>query len=247
MSNLKIAAKGMAWTTISTVIRSLVSILQVAILTRYLNKADFGVVAIATVFIGFSQIFLDMGISIGIMHKQDISKNQYSSLYWLNILTGVFLMLLLMAISPVVAKFYDDPSLIPILLLLSTSMLFSAIGNQHRIVQQKMLRFKLISLVEISSSVFTMIVAISLCVSGYGVYSLVFSTLFNALYTNVVFLIIGLKQDNHISLHFSIKDTYPFLKISVFSLGTQILDYFSREIDIIIISTTRRHRMSLSP
>lgn len=238
MSNLGVAAKGMAWTTVSTIVRSLVSMLQVAILTRYLSTADFGIVAIATVFIGFSQIFLDMGISIGIMHKQDITKNQYSSLYWLNIITGVILMFLLMAVSPVLSKFYEEPSLTPVLLLLSTSMLFSAIGNQHRIVQQKMLRFKLISLVEISGSLLTIAVAIVLCVLGQGIYSLVFSTLFNVLYINLAFLIIGLRQDKNISFHFNIRDTYPFLKISIFSLGTQILDYFSREIDVIIISTT---------
>ena len=238
MSNLNVAIKGMTWTTISTVIRSLVSLFQVAILTRFLSKADFGLVAIATVFIGFSQIFLDLGISVGILHKQNITRNQYSSLFWLNILTGIVITIILIVISPFVTRLYGEPTLTPILILLSTSVFFSSIGNQHRIVQQKNLRFKLISLVEISGSLLTMLVAVLLCIAGKGIYSLVFSTLFNAIYTNLAFLCIGIRQDNNVYYHFNIKDTFSFLKIGVFSLGTQLLDYFSREMDVIIISST---------
>ena len=238
MSNLGIAVKGMTWTTISTVIRSIVSLLQVAILTRFLSKADFGLVAIATVFIGFSQIFLDLGISVGIIHKQNITRNQYSSLFWLNIISGIVITFILIAISPIVSKFYKEPSLTPILVLLSTSVFFSSIGNQHRIVQQKELRFKLISIVEILGSLLTMIIAILLCIAGKGIYSLVLSSLFNTIYTNIAFLYIGLRKDNNIYLHFNFKETFSFLKIGIFSLGTQLLDYFSREMDIIIISST---------
>ncbi|MGN0309246.1 MAG: oligosaccharide flippase family protein, partial [Bacteroides sp.] len=88
MSLFRTAMKGMAWTTVSTVIRSVVSLLQISILTSYLSKEDFGVVAICNLFICFSQIFLDMGISVGILHKQDITKDQFSSLFWLNIFSG---------------------------------------------------------------------------------------------------------------------------------------------------------------
>ena len=91
MGLLRTTAQGMVWTTISTVIRSFVQLFQVAILTRYLAKSDFGIIAIATLFIGFTQIFIDLGLSSGIMHKQDTNPKQYSSLFLLNILSGVIL------------------------------------------------------------------------------------------------------------------------------------------------------------
>ena len=238
MSNLKTAVNGMAWTTVSTVVRSLVSMLQVAILTRFLEKSDFGIVAIATLFIGFIQIFLDLGLSVGIMHKQNTTKKEYSSLFWLNIISGVLLTALLLALSPLIASYYNEPSLTAILSVLSFSMFFSSLGSQHRTIQQKLMRFKTISIVEIIASLTTIIVAVGLAVGGWGVYSLVLSTLYNFAVTNIIFLIIGLKLDNNITLHFSIADTYPYLKIGVYSLGTQILDYLSRELDVIIISTT---------
>lgn len=235
---LKTGISGMAWTTLSVVIRSVVSLLQITILTRFLEKSEFGLVAIATVFLGFTQLFLDLGISIGIMHKQNISPKVYSSLFWLNIYSGFLLTLILCVISPLVARVYNEPSLTKVLMLLSLGMFFSALGAQHRTVQQKEMRFQYISFVEIFSSILTFGIAVYTASQGYGVYSLVYSTLFNAVFSNIVFLCIGLTKDKNISFHFNLRETFPFLKIGVYSIGSNILDYFSREIDTIIISAT---------
>ena len=236
MGLLKTTAKGMIWTTLSMIVRSVVSLLQISILTRFLDKSEFGLIAIATLFIGFTQIFLDLGLSSGIMHKQNITSKQYSSLFWLNIFTGLLLTIILISLSPIIASAYNDSSLVKILILLSLTVLFASIGSQHKTVQQKEMRFKYIAIIEITTSILTMSLAIILAVNGYGVFSLVYSTLFNAIINNLLFLIIGLYNDNNIRFHFKFSETFPFLKIGVFSIGSHILDYFSREIDIIFIS-----------
>lgn len=238
MGLLKTVVSGMVWTTLSTVVRSIVSLLQVSILTSYLAKADFGLVAICTLFIGFSQIFLDLGISVGILHKQNITKDQYSSLFWLNIISGTLITSILCCLAPIVSKSYDDPELTKILALLSMTVLFAAIGTQHRTVQQKQMRFEYISVIEIAASLLTIVLAVILVKSGYGIYSLVYSTMFNALFQNIVYLFLGLYKDRNISFHFCFDDTLPFLRIGVFSVGSEIMNYFSREFDVIIISAT---------
>nr|WP_270547023.1 lipopolysaccharide biosynthesis protein [Butyricimonas paravirosa] len=227
----------MIWTTLSTVVRSFSSLLQIVVLTKYLSKEDFGTVAIATLFIGFTQIFLDLGLSSGILYKQNITSKEYSSLFWLNIFTGVLLTLIICLITPVIAIFYRDPQLVRILSLLSLTILFSALGSQHRTVQQKYKRFKYISIIEIVSSLIAVIIAIVLADKGYGIYSLVYSTISNVFFSNLLFLIIGLVKDKNILFHFRLFETYSYLKIGVFSIGTQVFDYFSREIDTLIIST----------
>ncbi len=238
MSLLRTAATGVAWTTASTAVRSVVSLLQVSVLTRFLDKADFGIVAIATLFLGFTQIFLDLGISAGIMHKQDTTPKQYSSLFWLNIIMGVLLTGILCACSPLVAKIYNEPELTKIISLLSFTIFFSSLGNQHRTVQQKKMRFKYISIIEITTSILSLVLAIVLAVTGYGVYSLVYSNLFHTASSGLVFLIIGLSMDRNISFHFRLSDTKDYLKIGMYSIGSNVFDYFSRELDIAIISAT---------
>lgn len=238
MELFKTAINGAAWTTVSTVVRSIVSLLQVSILTGFLDKSDFGIVAIALLFIGFSNIFLDLGISIGILHKQVITKNEYSSLFWLNIFMGLSLTIFLMLLAPIISEYYNDSELIGVLQLLCLSLFFSSIGNEHRTVQQKKLRFKTISFIEITSSLLTIMFAVFLAYNGFKVYSLVYSTLFSVLFPNLLFLLIGIIQDRIICFHFSFNETTPFLRIGGYNVAAQVLDYFSREIDVIIISAT---------
>ena len=84
----------------------------------------------------------------------------------------------------------------------------------------------------------TFILAVLLAYMGYGIFSLVFSTIFSVAFPNFVNCAYGIYKDGNIQLHFRLKETYPFLKIGVFKIGSSILDYFSREFDVFIISTT---------
>ena len=236
MGLLNVAVRGAFWVTLSTAIRSVVTLLRIAILTRFITKEEFGIVAIASLFIDFTQIFLDLGVSSGILHKQDITAKEYSSLFWLNIICGIILNAIILAITPAVANFYHEPRLLSILGWLSITIFISSLGSQHRTVQQKKLNFRYISIVEIVAALSSLALAVVMAVKGYGITSLVVSTIFHVAVTNILFLLIGLIRDRNISLHFNLKETFPFLKIGVFSVGTRILDYFSSEMDTIIIS-----------
>src|SRR5690554_638922 len=105
---------------------------QLSILARHLEPADFGLMAIMMVVIGFSQAFQDMGISNAIIQRQDISHSQLSSLYWLNIVAGVLLFLIVLAISPLVAGFYEEPRITNLMAQLSIVFILVAVGNQYR-------------------------------------------------------------------------------------------------------------------
>ena len=78
------AISGIKWTTISTLSLAVTELLKISILARYLDKEDFGLMALVTFVLGFTNLFVDMGLTSAILHKQDISKNEYASLYWLN-------------------------------------------------------------------------------------------------------------------------------------------------------------------
>lgn len=229
---------GMKWTTLSAVVKSVVKLLQVAILTRFLPKSDFGTIAIATLFIGFTELFLDMGISSAIMHRQDTTKEEYSSLFWLNILTGIILTGILWIVSPFIAQYYNDESLTLILRMLSLNVLFSSIGRQHATIRHKNLDFKFLANVELATYLGTFVIAVLLAYIGFGVFSLVYSTLFAIAFPNIINCIYGIHKDGNIHLHFKIKETYPYLKIGVYKIGSLIIDFFCREFDVLIISTT---------
>ena len=103
--------KGVKWTTFSSVFTAILQIIQLSILARLLNPSDFGLMAIVMVVIGFSNMFIDMGLSNAIIYKQNVTDNQLTSLYWVNVAIGVILFFIILIISPFIAVFYESPQL----------------------------------------------------------------------------------------------------------------------------------------
>ncbi len=228
------AVNGVKWTTVSTVVIASTAILKISILARFLDKTDFGLMALVTFTMGFMQLFNDMGLSSAILHKQNISEKEYSSLYWFNLFFGTILYLLLLILTPFIANFYGEPELKILLPLLGLHLVIAALGRQFMVVEQKKMEFKRISLIEIISTVLSLFLSVILAANDYGVYSLVWSALFQFSFSNFYFLIIGIKRTG-LLLHFSYYETKPFLRIGSFQVGGQIVNYFNRDLDILIV------------
>lgn len=234
MSNRKLLLKGFKWSTIGTIGLALFQLLQLAILTRLLPKEAFGLIALAVLVVNFTNIFVEMGITSAILHVRKASSEEYSSLYWLNIGVSTFLYLMVYYLSPLFADFYNESELTQVVRLLGLNLIFIALGQQHRTLLQKDMRLDVIAKVNIFAYVIGLIVAVALAYNNYGVYSLVYSTLISSLIASILFLTIRMKSFP-VKLHFKIKETRRFLKVGVFSLGSNVLDFTSREVDIIII------------
>ena len=152
MSIRKQAISGVKWTTVSTVTLTVVNLLKISVLARFLDKTDFGLMALVTFVLGFMDLFMDMGLTSAILHKQKITKHEYSSLYWVNVVFSIALVAIIIMLCPVIATFYKEPELISLIPLMSLSIIFSALGRQFRTIEQKALHFKYIGIIDIISS-----------------------------------------------------------------------------------------------
>jgi PST family polysaccharide transporter/teichuronic acid exporter len=225
---------GVKWTSISTIGVALSSLIRISILTRFLNKEDFGLMAIVVFVLGVLNLFTDMGLTSAIFHKQNISRKEYASLYWVNLFFGVTLYGLIFLLSPLIASFYDQPQLTELIVIMSVTIIFAGLGNQYKTIEQKNLNFKLIAIIEIISSSLALLLAIILAVKGYGIYALVFSALLQYSLPNLVFFIRGMII-RPVLLYFNWTLASPFLKIGIFEVGSQVVNYFNRDLDILII------------
>ena len=115
--------KGVKWTTFGSIILAVLQIIQLIILARLLSPSDFGLMAMVMVAIGFSNMFIDMGLSNIIIFKQNISINTLSSLYWMNIFVGCFVFLIIYLLTPYFASFYRAPDLVDLLFIVSFSFI----------------------------------------------------------------------------------------------------------------------------
>lgn len=225
---------GLKWTSFATICIAITAILKISILARFLEKSDFGLMALVTFVMGFMNLFSDMGLSTAILHKQNITKKDYASLYWFNIGLCIILYGFLYLVAPFVSNLYNEPELNYLIPLLGLNLIISGMGIQFKTIETKNLVFKNISLIDIVASIISLIVAVWLAVNNYGVLSLVYSALVQYLISNVCFLILGIRKYG-LLYHFKLSETIPFLKIGIYQVGGQIVNYFNRDLDILLI------------
>ena len=228
------AISGVKWVTVSTIVNNLLQLALISILARFLSPTDFGLMALVNVVIEFSSYFIDAGFSNIIIQKQDINRRQLSSIYWLSILTGVVIYLIIFFLSPSLSAFYKETELEPLLKFVAVTFLIIPFGQQHKSLFQKELKFDTIALIEIISRVVSFIVGVLAAIKGLGVYSLALMVLANSIVSTILLLYKGMKsyKPSFIFSHTEIKKFYSF---GFYQLGERTLNYFASQLDTIII------------
>ncbi|PYU08341.1 MAG: lipopolysaccharide biosynthesis protein, partial [Acidobacteria bacterium] len=84
---------------------------SVMILARILDPKDFGLVGMVTAVTGVLSLFRDFGLSTATVQRDNITDEQISTLFWINLSVGALLAIFSLAIAPVVAAFYHEPRL----------------------------------------------------------------------------------------------------------------------------------------
>lgn len=228
------AVSGVRWNTVATVYCMLIQIIRLAILTRLLDKSDFGLIAIAMMVIAFTDIFSEVGSTVAIIHKQNITELQYSSVFWFNILLSTVIYTILWGMTPFTADFYHEPILKVIIPILGLQILMNAFGKMFQTIKTKNLEFKFISLVKIFATTAGFVATILLAILDYGVFSLVFGQLLQIFLTQAIFCITGLRS-HRISFKIDLHLIRDFIKIGLYRVGSQFFDFIASKIDIFLI------------
>ena len=147
------------------------------VLARMLSPKDFGLVGMVTAFTGILNLFRDFGLSTATVQRSEVSEDQISTLFWINLLVGAILAVLAVALAPAVAEFYHEPRLLWITAVLATSFLFNAAGVQHSAIVQRQMRFTALAVINTVSLIVSTVVAIAMAEWGYGYWALVAMTI----------------------------------------------------------------------
>jgi PST family polysaccharide transporter len=143
------------------------------VLARLLDPKDFGLVAMVTAVTGVFNLLKDFGLSTATVQQADVTDDQLSTLFWINMLVGAIFCLLLFAAAPFVAGFYHEPRLTAITLALATGFVFNAAGVQHSVILQRQMRFTALAAIDVISLVVSIALGIGMAKSGYGYWALV--------------------------------------------------------------------------
>jgi O-antigen/teichoic acid export membrane protein len=146
------------------------------ILARLLGPKDFGLVGMVTAFTGVLNLLRDFGLSSAAVQRTTVTKEQISTLFWINILVGALLGLLTISLAPIIAAFYHEPRLFGVTIVLATGFVFNAAGVQHSALLQRQMRFTTMAVIGIVSLIAGTVIAIGAAKAGFGYWSLVAMT-----------------------------------------------------------------------
>jgi O-antigen/teichoic acid export membrane protein len=142
------------------------------VLARLLDPKDFGLVGMVTAFTGVLNMFRDFGLGAAAVQSANVTEEQVSTLFWINLGVGGTLTLLMMAMAPAIAAFYHEPRLVWVAVLLACGFLFNAAGVQHSAYLQRRMRFTVMAGIDVMALVISIVVGISMAARGYGYWAL---------------------------------------------------------------------------
>jgi lipopolysaccharide exporter len=233
MTLRKKAFSSVRWTALSSSVKVVLQLSQIVILSRLLTPADFGLIAIVVAIVAFLQIFADAGVSNAIIHFQEISNDQLSSLYWLNVSLSVFLGVMLIVSSPYIADWYKQPELINLLPIAAFTLIINSLGQQLRVNAQKTLLFSKLVKIELSAVISGFLLCIFLAWYGLGVYSIAIGTLLTA-FIYCLLAWIYLANGWRPKLKFNLLEIKDFLIYGGYMIGNNLVSTVNSEIDILI-------------
>jgi len=147
------------------------------ILARLLSPTDFGIVAMAMVMVGFLEMFKDAGLSVATIQQERITREQISTLFWINVIISLALGLVVLASAPVVGLFYKRAELVPLTAFLSVNFVLGGLTLQHQALLRRHMMFKALRSIAVGSQLVGLSASIVLAFYGYGYWSLVWGTL----------------------------------------------------------------------
>lgn len=214
MENGKVV-KGLFWRFLERFGAQGVSFVVSIILARLLDPTVYGTVAIVTVILSLLQVFIDSGMGNALIQKKDADELDYSSVFSFNIIFSLILYLVLFFLAPVIAEYYSVQVLVPVVRVLSLTLVFSGVKNVLQAYISKRLEFKKFFFATLWGTIGAAIIGITMAYLGFGVWALVAQYLFNGLVDTIV-LWVSCKWHPKIGF-----DYYRFKKL--FSFGWKIL------------------------
>lgn len=225
---------GVKWTTFDAVTSTFIQFIQNIVLARLLKPDDFGVMAIIMVIIGFIHPVFDLGLGTAIIQNRETDSKKLSTLYWLNILLGLFCFLLVVIVAFLSNYFFNQSGLEKLIITTSLIFLIAPWGSQYAALIAKELKFELQAKISIVVNFLVLTIAIGLALNDVGVYTLILAYISKSLFSTCLNVYFG-SYLHKPQFYFNPKEVTNILRFGLFETGSSIVNYFSANIDKILI------------
>lgn len=225
-------ASNSIWKFMELFSKKAIALVLSTILARLLSPEVYGVVALTTVFITFSDIFITNGFNIALIRKEDAKAVDYSTVMVMSLIFSACLYLIFFVVAPFLADFYETQEFGAVLRVLTLLIFLKSISTVIKAKATRELQFKRMSLVSVITSTMASVIGICLAYNGFGVWALVaqqlLANLFDVIALSIVF------RWNY-SLNVSVSSAKQMTKFTMGVLGTSFLDFLGNNVNSLVI------------
>jgi PST family polysaccharide transporter len=164
---------GFVWQNIYIVANALLIIISITTLSRLLPPSDFGLMAVALIFVNLSSILSQIGVGQAIVQREVISEQHVRVGFTLSVILGVLLMHLLIIFAKSISVVFNDLRLSEILYWVAFSFFFSSASSVSEGILTRELQFRTLVKINLCSfAIGNVLTSIILALAGLGVFSL---------------------------------------------------------------------------
>ena len=170
---------GLIWSFVDIFAGQGIKFIVGILLARILSPREFGLIGMITIFIAISQAFIDSGFSNALIRKKKCTPEDYSTVFYFNLATGIVFFGGLFMASPAISNFFGEPALKPIVQVLGFVLIINSFTIIQRTTLTKRIDFKLQARISVIASIGSGAIAITLALLNFGVWSLVALQIFS--------------------------------------------------------------------
>ena len=187
VSSLKTkTVKGVMWSSVDRFLTQGIQFVFSILIARLLLPSDYGVVAMLGIFLAISQTFVDSGFSTALVRKLDRTDADFSTVFYFNIVVGLFFYLVLWLASPYIAAFYGTPLLEDVTKVVALTLVFSSFSGVQNAKLSIAINFKTGAKVSVTVTLLSGALGLWMAYRGYGVWALVAQSVSSSLLRTVL-------------------------------------------------------------
>jgi len=164
--------KGIFYLGGASLVSQIVTWLSTIVVARLLSPADYGLIALAGIYIGFAEYVNELGIGTAVIQRNDLNDDDVKGLYTISIALGLIMTLLTILVAPAVADYFKEARLTAILRFLSVTFVINSVKSMQRNLLIREMKFAEMAVMDGGSRILTSLGALTMALAGWGVWTL---------------------------------------------------------------------------
>lgn len=184
-------SRGVFWEGGAMLINRGVGFLVSLVLARLLAPEFFGLLAIAMLAINSLVFLQELGFSSALIYRQSDMEAAANTAHWTVIASSIVLYMVAFILAPLVAQFFRNPEVTPVLRVLALTIVISSLSRVPYTLLFKDLDFRKKVIPEFVGSLVGNVGAVLLALAGWNIWALVAGELINSSVTTIVMFVVS--------------------------------------------------------